>query len=74
MAFGGSLRNCCLRAPRTHILILGLQTKRRNSIVSLLLFPLAKDESVRKMMREIEHLSEDNAKIQKIIDIMNSIR
>lgn len=42
-----------------------------NEIISIF---LAKDESVRKMMREIEHLSEDHAKIQKIMDIMNSIR
>lgn len=49
-------------------------TKLIDFIISFTRPHIAKDESVRKMMREIEHLSEDNVKIQKIIDIMNSIR
>lgn len=34
----------------------------------------AKDENVRKIMREIEHLTEDCTKLQQILDIILSLR
>lgn len=34
----------------------------------------AKDENVRKIMREIEHLTEDCTKLQQILDITLSLR
>lgn len=38
------------------------------------LFFIAKDENVRKIMREIEHLTEDCTKLQQILDIALSLR
>lgn len=37
-------------------------------------FSAAKDENVRKIMREIEYLTEDCTKLQQILDIAMSLR
>lgn len=36
--------------------------------------PTAKDENVRRMMKEIEHLSEDSSKLQQILDLSANLR
>lgn len=36
--------------------------------------PTAKDENVRRIMKEIEHLSEDSNKLQQILDLASSLR
>lgn len=40
----------------------------------LFIYPLAKDENVRKIMREIEYLTEDCTKLQQMIDIAVTLR
>jgi cytochrome c-type biogenesis protein CcmH/NrfF len=34
----------------------------------------AKDENVRRIMKEIEHLSEDSSKLQQILDLASNLR
>lgn len=38
------------------------------------LFPTAKDENVRRIMKEIENLSEDSSKLQQMLDIAANLR
>lgn len=40
----------------------------------MFIYPLAKDENVRKIMREIEYLTEDCTKLQQMIDIAVTLR
>lgn len=45
------------------------------NITKLLLFLiLAKDENLRKIIKEIEHLSEDYGKLQQMADIASTLR
>lgn len=37
-------------------------------------FILAKDENVRRIMKEIEHLSEDCSKLQQLLELSSSLR
>lgn len=34
----------------------------------------AKDENIRRIMKEIEHLSEDSSKLQQILDLASNLR
>lgn len=35
---------------------------------------IAKDENVRRIMKEIEHLSEDSSKLQQMLDLAATLR
>lgn len=42
--------------------------------LSLFLFFIAKDENIRRMINEIENLTEDSNKLQQILDLVSTLR
>lgn len=44
------------------------------ALLHAMYFFAAKDESLRKIMKEIEHLTEDSNKLQQILDVIVTMR